>query len=173
MPSPPRARTSGLAILAVASSLVFCLPLGVVLGVIALVRIQRSEGKLGGRGLAVAGIVLSLLLNVGTYAFMTQVYPVIMRNSDCFAQQLLVGRELSRVQRLQASYRNTHKRFGTLSEIGYKPASDGDAYAYTVVEHGDDHYLVRARAHREGLGGDTWELDQSGVPRNTFSGCIQ
>jgi hypothetical protein len=145
----------------------------VVFGIIALVRIHRSDGKLAGRGLAIAGIALSLLLNVGTYAFMTQVYPVLMRNSDCFAQQLLVGRELSRVQKLQARYRAEHQRYGTLGEIGYKPASDGDAYAYAVVEHSDKHYLVRATAHREGLGGDTWELDQSGIPRNVFSGCIQ
>jgi hypothetical protein len=169
----PRARTSGLAILAVASSLVFCLPLGVVLGIVALLRIHKSDGKLAGRGLAVAGIVLSLLLNVGTYAFMTQVYPVLMRNSDCFAQQLLVGRELSRVQKLQSRYRVKHQRYGSLAEIGYKPASDGDAYAYQVIEHSDKTFLVRATAHREGLGGDTWELDQSGIPRNVYSGCIQ
>ena len=169
----PRARTSGLAILAAASSVVFCLPLGALFGVIALVRIQRSEGRLAGRGLAVVGIVLSLLLNVGTYLFMTQAYPVLMRNTDCIAQQLLVGRELTRIQELQSQFRHKHKRYGTLTEIGYRPASDGDAYAYSVVEASAATFQVQAVARREGMGNDTWELDQTGVPKNTVSGCIK
>lgn len=168
-----RPRTSGLAIVAAASSCVFCLPIGLVLGVLALVRIHKSKGRLTGRGLAVASVAVSLLLNSLTLVFMTQVYPVLMRNSECVAQQLLVARELDRIQSLQRRFQKQQHRYGTLAEIGYRPSSEGDAYGYKVIDHDAEHFVVAATAHREGMGGDRWELDETGIPRNVHSGCIQ
>ncbi len=61
-------RTSIAAVLSLICSLICCLPavplLGVVLGAIALIGIGRSDGRVGGRGLAVAGIVLGILFTV-------------------------------------------------------------------------------------------------------------
>lgn len=61
-------RTSIAAIFSLICSLICCLPglplLGVVLGALAMIGIGRSQGRVGGRGLAVAGIVLGLLFTV-------------------------------------------------------------------------------------------------------------
>ena len=61
-------RTSIAAVLSLISSLICCLPavplLGIVLGALALIGIGRSNGRVGGRGLAVAGIVLGILFTV-------------------------------------------------------------------------------------------------------------
>ncbi|MFJ2056509.1 DUF4190 domain-containing protein [Streptomyces sp. NPDC087908] len=65
---PPRRTTNGLAVASLVSGVVCCLPpLGLVLGLVALPRIRKRDQA--GKGLAVAGIVLSalssLLLVVG------------------------------------------------------------------------------------------------------------
>ncbi len=61
-------RTSITSIVSVVCSLVCCLPivpmLGVALGAIALVGIHRSKGRVGGKGLAVTGIVLGIFCTV-------------------------------------------------------------------------------------------------------------
>lgn len=61
-------RTSIPAVLSIVSSAICCIPgagvLGALLGVLGLVNIARSGGRLGGRVLAVLGIVLGLLFSV-------------------------------------------------------------------------------------------------------------
>ena len=59
--------TSRLAILSLIFSPLICLPLiaqitAVVMGILALGRIRRSEGRLKGRGLAIAGLVVSVVI---------------------------------------------------------------------------------------------------------------
>ncbi|WP_426404162.1 DUF4190 domain-containing protein [Streptomyces sp. R-07] len=65
---PPRRSTNGLAVASLVSGIVCCLPpLGLILGLVALPQIKKKDQ--GGKGLAIAGIVLSalssLLLVVG------------------------------------------------------------------------------------------------------------
>lgn len=67
-PSPP-ARSSGWAIASLVCSLVACIPvlplLGAVFGVVALRGMSRSRGARGGRGLAIAGIIIGILAVAG------------------------------------------------------------------------------------------------------------
>lgn len=56
-----KAKTSGWAIAALIGS-IFCMPIGLVLGVVALVKIGNAKGALGGRGLAIAAVVISGLM---------------------------------------------------------------------------------------------------------------
>ena len=73
LPLPPGpTKTSGLAIASLACGVLGCLCLpavaGVVLGIMALLKINKSQGKLGGKGLAIAGLCVSgfmLLLSPG------------------------------------------------------------------------------------------------------------
>jgi len=62
-------RTSLAAIFSLVCSLICCLPgipmLGAVLGIFGLIGIGRSNGRVGGRGLAITGIVLGLLFTAG------------------------------------------------------------------------------------------------------------
>lgn len=62
MQTPPTPKEqSTLALVAVILA-VICAPVGLVLGIIALIRIQNARGELGGRGLALAAIVIPLLM---------------------------------------------------------------------------------------------------------------
>lgn len=72
---PPPPKTHRLAIAALVCALVFCVPLlpmiGVVLGVIALTQISRSQGRLAGQGLAIAAIAIgsiTMIMSVGVLA---------------------------------------------------------------------------------------------------------
>lgn len=62
-PAPPRPPTSALAIVAAALSAALCCPLASIvaaaLGIAALWRIRRSQGRLRGQGLAIAAIAVS------------------------------------------------------------------------------------------------------------------
>lgn len=66
LPMEP-ARTSVLAVISLIASLLCCVPslglLGVLLGVVAIIFITGSKGRLGGMGLAIAGVVIGLLVS--------------------------------------------------------------------------------------------------------------
>lgn len=63
---PQRRRMSVLAVMSLIFSIICCIPgtgaIGTLLGTAALFRISRSEGRLRGTGLAVAGIILGLIV---------------------------------------------------------------------------------------------------------------
>lgn len=65
-------RTSVLAVLSLVCSLICCIPglglAGLALGVLAVLLIGGSKGRVGGRGLAVAGIVIGLLVTAAWLA---------------------------------------------------------------------------------------------------------
>lgn len=64
-PMPPK--TDGISIAALVTSLLCCLaPLGVILGFVGLSRTKGGQRK--GRGLAIAGIVIGLLMSIGSAA---------------------------------------------------------------------------------------------------------
>jgi hypothetical protein len=50
--------TNGLAIAALVTSLVCCGPIGLVLGLVSLNQINGSQGRQGGKGMAIAGIAI-------------------------------------------------------------------------------------------------------------------
>ncbi len=60
-------RTSVMAVVSLVCSLICLVPglgvIGVILGVIALLMISNSNGRLGGRGLAIAGLIVGLLVS--------------------------------------------------------------------------------------------------------------
>ena len=65
--SPQPRRLSALAVLSLVFGLLFCIPLvapvlGLAFGVIALVLIAGSQGRVRGQGLAIAGVVISVLV---------------------------------------------------------------------------------------------------------------
>ena len=78
--SPPR--TSGLAvaslILGILGGLVITGLLGLIFGIMALVQIGRSQGRLRGQGLAIAGIVISGLALLFIPIMAAMVFPIFM-----------------------------------------------------------------------------------------------
>jgi len=62
-PSGVASKTSGMAVTSLVLGCLGCTsPIGLVLGIIALVRINKSQGRLRGQGLALAGIIVSAVL---------------------------------------------------------------------------------------------------------------
>jgi hypothetical protein len=57
---------------------------GIVLSLIALLAISRSEGTLGGRGLAVWGVWLSLVVGLGYIAYYGATYAAVRQQADDF-----------------------------------------------------------------------------------------
>lgn len=77
-PAPNTApKTSGLAIAALVLSLLFCIPLapliGLVLGIVALMQIDKSKGALTGKGMAIGAIVVSLFTGVVAIGMMAAI----------------------------------------------------------------------------------------------------
>lgn len=64
----PEQRTSVLAILSLVFSLICCLPgtgvVGIVLGIAAIVAIASAQGRLAGRGMAIAGLIIGVFTTV-------------------------------------------------------------------------------------------------------------
>ena len=77
---PPRPmRTSILAIFSLICSVICCIPglglLGSLLGIGALVGINSSKGRVGGKGLAIAGVVVGLIITIvwlGAFALVSK-----------------------------------------------------------------------------------------------------
>jgi hypothetical protein len=78
---PPRQRVSILALSSLVTGLLCCIPgmglVSLILGASGIIAISRAEGRLAGRGLAVAGLILGLIgsiyaLAVGVVTYATQ-----------------------------------------------------------------------------------------------------
>jgi len=100
--SPVRARTSGLAIASLVLG-VLAVPalVGLVLGIIALVQIGQSRGRLRGQGLAIAGICVSAFMLVSPFLFLPLFR--ISRSVEIPASAIASSRSAS-----AARYRQTH-----------------------------------------------------------------
>lgn len=93
-------RTSLAAVFGLICSLICCLPvvpvLGVVLGAFGLIGIGRSNGRVGGRGLAIAAIVLGLLFTfaqIGAAIGLRQIMSVFINQIGSTASQALTDAE--------------------------------------------------------------------------------
>jgi len=82
---PEAERTSVMAILSLVCSLICCIPglgiLGSLLGVFALIGIGGSRGRVGGKGLAISGIIIGILMTViwiGAFIGFNQFYAISM-----------------------------------------------------------------------------------------------
>lgn len=78
----PEQRVSGLAISSLVTGILCCIPgvglLAMILGLSSMLAISRSDGRLSGRGMAIAGMVLgaigslwTMMLGLGTYSYMS------------------------------------------------------------------------------------------------------
>lgn len=75
-PAPVAAKTSGLAIASLITGLTCLSPLAIVFGHMALSKIKKSAGALGGGGMALAGLILGYVTLVLNLAFVIPVLVV-------------------------------------------------------------------------------------------------
>jgi hypothetical protein len=102
----PSRSTDGFAIASLVTSLVGLTPVGIVLGVVAKRRIRKSDGRLGGDGLATAGIVLGSLFLVVTVAVVALALNGVFDevNSDDYSGE--ESRVAAVVDRFEEAYEN-------------------------------------------------------------------
>ena len=118
------ARTSGLAtaslivsILGVCSAGTLGL-VGLALGLIALRRINRSGGQLGGRGLAVAGIVVGALMSLAAVALG---WPALL-DFRAKSKRAEVKANLKEIAALEQGYYKQHRTYAdSFTALGWRP----------------------------------------------------
>jgi hypothetical protein len=96
---PERSRTSGLAVGSLVSSLLCCCPavtplLGLILGFFALRAIGRSDGRLRGRGLAIAGIAIAIgvgVMQILTYVMFQNTLERMIQGAESTVQAAMAG----------------------------------------------------------------------------------
>jgi prepilin-type processing-associated H-X9-DG protein len=79
----PRPKTSGMAIASLICGIFGCLGIpaiiGLVLGIVALLKINRSGGRLGGLGIAVAGICVSGFMLISVIPLVAMTFPALAK----------------------------------------------------------------------------------------------
>lgn len=164
--SPP---TSRLAI----ASLVFtilCMPVGILLAILALVRISKEgKDKLGGQTLA----IISLCLSVACIPVSGMMAAIAIPNFikfQCLSKQSEAKSNLKSAYVALESFHAEHNRYGGLQEAGFNPRGQTLRYRYELVDQGENNFLVRAIGESE-MEGDVWEIDQSNTLTNVTNGC--
>ena len=108
---PPQAKTSGLAItsliLAILGIFTFCLTAlpAIIFGIIALVKIQKSNGLLKGRGLAITGIILPPITVILLMALLIPAF----RYTRPVVYRMVCAENMSALGKAMAIYANDNK----------------------------------------------------------------
>jgi prepilin-type processing-associated H-X9-DG protein len=115
-------RTSGMAIASLVLGIVgFCVPcisalVGLILGIVALVSINKSNGRLKGTGLAVSGIVVSAITMLIVPVMLAILMPALAKVKT-LSYQMLCGTNLKGIANAMAVYADDNKgRFPTGSK---------------------------------------------------------
>lgn len=159
-PSPER---SGLAVTAFVLSLVPCVsPLGVLLGVVALLLIKKSHGALRGRGFALAAVITPL---IALPLLLLSALPA-LENYRCGAAQSEARFVLRALHAAQEGFRLEHSRYASdLGELTFAPGGESH-YTIGIAAADADHYRAEASS-----GGDLWRVDEHGQPENINDAC--
>ena len=81
---------------------IFILAISLVLGIISIVRIEKSGGKITGRAFAVASVL------VAVFAGLLPVWFIILRQPRCTAFRMICGTNLSRIGKAMLIYSNDY-----------------------------------------------------------------
>lgn len=106
-PLMARARTSGMAVaslvLGIVGFFLFAIPalIGLVLGIVSLRAINRSQGRLRGQGLAIAGICVSGCATMLLPIMAAMVFPVFVRAREAARKQVCLSHTKTLSQALQ------------------------------------------------------------------------
>lgn len=175
--SPPPAAgakppVSTLAVVAlVCSVLCWGVFLGLILGIIALVRINKRAGALGGKTLAILAIVINLALIPtcgGIYAAIA--IPNFIKY-QCRAKQSEARANLRALAVAEEMFKAERGTYAPdLAALGFKPQGDRLRYDYVVVAATADEFRAEARG-KEDMAGDTWVITRGGDPQAAQDRC--
>lgn len=171
MNSPTQnAPTSKLAIAAVVFSVLCCWPLGVVLGVAALIRIEGSKGALGGKTLAIVALVISLLAVPGMGVLAAIAVPNFVK-FQCRSKQSEARGNLKALYVSEESHRAAHDTYSAdLAAIEFAPRGQTLRYEYRVVSADKENFVAEAVGLAE-MTGDHWRISNKNDLVNVENVC--
>lgn len=168
-PSPPP-KTSALAIVGLVVAL-GCAPIGMLLCFLALLRINKSQGQLGGQAVAIVGLALGVFFGISQVGCVAAVAIPNFVKFSCRAKQSEAKVNLKALYLAEESFRSEHGRYGSLEEIGFSPQGEPLRYEYELVGAPGETFEARATAVRDLIEGDVWSVDQSGSPTVVTDRC--
>lgn len=167
-----KAPTSTLAIVALITSLL-CWPffLGLILGIISLVRINKSNGALGGKTLAIIAIVMNLALIPtcgGIYAAIA--IPNFIKY-QCLSKQSEAKSNLKALFVAEEMYRTDKDGYSQdLATLEFTPQGQTLRYDYAVVAASKEAFRAEARGKGD-MAGDVWAITNANDLQNVRSKC--
>lgn len=162
-------RTSRLAIASVICTVV-CMPVGLVLAVVALIQISKAgKHNLGGQTLALVALGLSLTCIPVTGVLSAIAIPNFVRY-QCRAMQSEAKVTLKSAYVAEQMFHGEKDRFGTFEEVDFRPIG-ASRYELEVVEAGSERLRLRAVSTGERMRRDVWEIDEHGTITNVEDGC--
>lgn len=167
-PAPPP--TSTLAVVALVMSFL-CMPIGLILAIVALVRINKSNGALGGKTLAIIALALNLVLVPmcgGVYAAIA--IPNFIK-FQCRSKQSEAKANLKSLFVAQELYRAEKNAYANdLATIEFKPQGQSIRYDYVVVEATPEAFRAEARGTGD-MAGDLWVITNANDLQNVQNKC--
>ncbi|MBS2027771.1 MAG: DUF4190 domain-containing protein [Deltaproteobacteria bacterium] len=132
---PPKLKTSGLAIAALVFAIIpGCQLVGLILGVIALVQIGNRPNELGGKGIAIAALVVPWVMIFFTGIFAAIAIPNFIRY-ESRAKQSEAKTNLRMIYIAEQSYEAEHnKPAENFADLDFRPEAK---HRYAYFMHGD------------------------------------
>lgn len=168
-PTQTPAESNKLATAALVLAILPCTALlGLVLGIVALVRANKLPGARG-RGAAIAAIIIPLVMGPITLGIAV---PNFVR-FGCRAKGAEAKVNLKSLQASEMRHRMEKGTFATdLAAIGFSTSGSAVVrYEYRVLEADAEEFLAEATAKDPTLKDDRWTIDQDGEPKHVVDGC--
>jgi hypothetical protein len=169
MSDAPQPKTNKLATAALVLAIIPCTAvIGLVLGIVALVRASKSPGSQG-KGVAIAAIVIPLVMGPITLGIAV---PNFIR-FGCRSKGAEAKVNLKSLQASEMRHRMEKGVFAAdLATIGFSTSGSAVVrYEYRVLEASADKFVAEAIAKEPTLKDDRWTIDQDGEPVHVVDGC--
>ncbi len=172
VPHAGKPPVSTLAVVALIMSVLawWCLG-GLFLGVIALVRINKRGGALGGKTLAILAISLNLALIPACGGIVAAVAIPALVRYECVAKQGEARANLKALFVAEEQYRAEHEDYtDDLAALGFQPMGDRLRYRYAVVSASPQGFSAEARG-TDDMAGDVWAITNANELVNAGEKC--
>lgn len=160
---------STLAVVALVTSLL-CFPVGLILSIVALVRIEGSKGALGGKTLAIVALCLNFLV-VPMVGILAAIAIPNFVKFQCRSKQSEAKGNLKALFVAEESFRAENNKYsGDLAALQFSPRGAKVRYEYSIVGYDDVKFTAEARGTGE-MTGDLWRITNNNDLLNVDSAC--
>ena len=160
--------TSKLAIGALVS-VFFCPPFALIFAIIALVRIAASNGRLGGKTIAIVAICLNLA-TIPVVAILAAIAVPSFVKYQCKSKQSEAKTNLRALAAQQAQFLAVRGEYsGDPAAIHFRQT--GTRYQYAIVSADKTSFVAEAKGYAAELSGDIWRITNNNDLVNVTDRC--